>query len=375
MNSVVDLRKPGPRKHHPNLSPSSIVAIFQCACYAGRGESDDDADKGEQLHNYTQDIVIGKEPLEKLTLSEKESCEWAAEETTTIFDLHAPGEEIRIEEHLHIRNGAGKVILSGYADFNGGVLVVDLKSGLDYRPDLHYHKPQLHAYALAVMQKLGIDRVYCIEIYILSKRKREYWVTKTECEATLAAAIARRRNPDKYPLVNDFCKWCARLIWCPAINVLAWRTVELYARANGHESLFAAPERIECPETMAQALTIAKKVLAPLVKRIEEAAVKLSEKKEIPYYVRTESNPREKIVDVRAAFNKLPFDNGEFCTALSTTPNAVAEVYAEKFGLKKSQARQIVDGLLVDLVVKGDSNPTLKPLLQNQTKKRGRKAA
>lgn len=375
MNSVKDLRKPGPRKHHPHLSPSSIAAIFQCACYTGRGESDDDSDKGDQLHEYTQDLVADKSPSGKLERSEKEACEWAAEETVAIFDQHAPDKEIRIEEHLHIYDGAGKIISSGYADFNGEAVVVDLKSGLDYRPDLHYHKPQLHTYALAVMQRDKIDRVYCVEIYILAKRKREYWVSRTECEATIAAAIARRRNPEKYPLVNDYCKWCARLIWCPAINWLAWRTVELYAKANGNEELFAAPERIECPETMAQALTIAKKVLKPLTKCIEDAALKLSEKKEIPYYLRTGSNAREKIVDVRAAFNRLPFDNTEFCRALSATPNTVAEVYAEKFNLKKSQARQIVDGLLVDLIVKGDSNPTLKPLLQNQTKKRGRKAA
>lgn len=372
MNPVKDLRKPGPRGHHPTLSPSSIPAILQCACFTGRVESDDDAAKGNQLHDYSQDLVAGKVPSGLIERSEIEACEWAAGETVAVFDQYAPGEEVRIEENLEVRDGAGRVISSGYADFNGGAVVVDLKSGLDYRPDLHYHAPQLHIYALAVMQRTGGDRVLCVEIYILAKKKREYWVTKTEVEATIAAAIARRRNPGRQPLVNDFCKWCGRLIWCPAINRLAWRTVELYARANGYEEQFAAPERIECPETMAQALTIAKKVLTPLIKRIEEAALKLSETKELPYYIRTNSHPREKIVDVRSAFNRLPFDNKEMCSAMSTTPKAVAEVYAGKFGVSESQARQTVYGLLEDLIVKGDSNPTLKPLQQNQTKKRGR---
>ena len=375
MNPVRDLRQPGPREHHSNLSPSSIAAIFQCACYYGSGEDSDDADKGNQLHDATQDLVAGKMPAEGLNLSEKEACTWAAEEVHALFSQYEPEAEIRIEEKLHIYNGIGKEISSGYADFNGGALVPDLKSGLDYRPDLHYHKPQLHTYALGVMQRDKIDRVLCVEIYILAKKKREYWVTKTECEATIATAIARRRNPEKYPLVCDYCKWCARLMWCPAINNLAWRTVELYAKANGHEKLFAAPETIDCPEVMTQALTIAKKVLTPLIKRIEDAALKLSEKKEIPYYVRTNTNGREKIADVRAAFNRLPFDNKEFCEALSTTPKQVAEIYAKKFDLPESQARHTVEGLLVDLITTGESKPTLKPLLQNQTKKRGRKAA
>jgi len=378
MNQAKDLRKPGPREHHPNLGPSSLPAILQCACYIGRGESDDDAIKGDQIHDFTQDIVAGIVPdsdLYDLDKPERESCGWAADETLTIFDIHAPGEEIRIEERLETRDVAGRVISWGYADFNGGCVVADLKSGLDWRPDLHYYKPQLCDYALAVMQRKNFDRVLCVELYVMPNRKREYWVTRAECEAVVAAAIMRRRNPDKYPLVNDYCKWCGRLIWCPAINALAWRTVELYAKANGQESLFAAPERINCPETMAQALTIAKKVLTPLIKRIEDAALKFSEKKEIPYYVRTNSNPREKIMDVRAAFNRLPFDNKEFCRALSTTPKAVAEVYADKFDVSESQARQTVNGLLDDLIVKGESNPTLKPLLLNQTKKRGRKAA
>jgi CRISPR/Cas system-associated exonuclease Cas4 (RecB family) len=375
MNPVKDLRQPGPRSHHPYLSPSSIPAILQCACFVGRGESDDDANKGQQLHDATQDLVAGKKPTEGLMPSEKEACSWAAEEVHAIFNQYAPGEEIRIEEHLHIYDAAAREISSGYADFDGGAVVLDLKSGLDYRPDLHYHKPQLVTYALAVMQRDNVDRVFCVELYILAKKKREYWVTRTECEAIIAAAIARRQNPDKRPLVNDYCKWCARLIWCHAINSLAWRTFELYARANGQESLFACPEQIGCQETMAQALTIAKKVMKPLIDRIEAAALALSETKELPYYVRDMSRGREKIVDVRRAFNLLPFDNAEFSQTLSTTPKRVAEAYAEKFGVPESQARQTVDGLLADLIVKGESNPTLKPLLHNQTKKRGRKLA
>ncbi len=375
MNTIKDLRQLGPRSHHPNLSPSSISAIFQCACYTGRGESDDDAEKGTTLHDYTQDIVAGKEPTGKIELSEKEACAWAAEETLHIYEQYDSDEEVRIEEKLLVHDGKDRVISSGYTDFNSRVVVVDLKSGLDYRPDLHYHEPQLKTYALSNIQRYKIDQVLCVEIYILAKKKREYWVTRSECEATIAAAIARRNNPEKYPLVNDFCKWCGRLIWCQAINKLAWRTVELYAKANGQEELFAAPEKIDCPEAMAQALTIAKKILTPLIKRIEDAALKFTEDKEIPYYIRTKSNPREKIVDVRAAYNRLQLDNKEFCKALSTTPKAIAEVYAEKFDLPESQARSTIDGLLEDLVVRGESNPTLKPLLQNQTKKRRRKAA
>jgi hypothetical protein len=373
---VKDLRKQGPREHHPYLGPSSLPAILQCACYIGRGESDDDAVKGNQIHDYTQDIVAGIDPnhgVYDLDGSEREACWWAADQLLSLFDMHSHGEEIRMEERLETRDGSGRVISWGYADFNGGCVVADLKSGLDWRPDLHWYKPQLCDYALAVMQRENIDRVLCAELYVMPNRKREYWVTRAECEAMIAAAIARRRNPDKQPLANDYCKWCSRLIWCPAINALAWRTVELYAKAYGQEALMAAPEHIECPEVMAQALTIAKKIMTPLVKRIEDAALKLSAKKEIPYYTRANSNAREKIVDVHSAFNRLPFDNKEFCRALSTTPKAVAGVYAEKFAIPESQARRTVDGLLEDLIVRGESNPTLKPLLQNQTKRRGRK--
>jgi hypothetical protein len=369
MNSIKDFRKTGERSHHKTLSPSSLPAIMQCACYAGRGESDDDAAKGNQLHDATMDLCIDKKPkgLEK---SELEACEWAKTETLALFEQYDSGEEIRMEEQLKVVNGKGVVISSGYADFNSTHVVIDLKSGLDFRPDLHYYKPQLCDYALAVMQRSNIDRVLCVELYILPNKKREYWVTKTECETIIACCIARRSNPDKKPLLNDYCKWCARLIWCSAVNAIAWRTVELYAKANGMEELFACPEKITCAETVAQALTISKKILKPLQERIEDAALKFSEKNQIPYYIRTKSNPREKIVDVRAAFNRLPLDNKEFSAALSTTPKAVAEIYAEKFDIPEAQAKSVVYGLLDTLIVKGESNPTLKPLLHNQTKKK-----
>lgn len=380
MNPVKDLRgAPGvARPHHPNLGPSSLPAILQCACYVGRGESDDDATRGNKIHDHSQNLTAGIVAPTDLDKSEQEACQWAADEVHAICDTYAPGEEIRIEECLETRDASGRVISWGYADWNCGCVVIDAKSGFDYRPDLHWYKPQLGDYALSRMQTLGVDRIYCAEIYVLPNRKREYWITKSECEAYISAAITRRNNPDKKPLCNDYCKYCGRLFWCTSVNALAWRTVELFAQANGHAELFACPEQIKCAEIMAQALTIWKKVMAPLGERIEAAALALAEKlktdnKELPYYTLDNSRPREKIVDVRAAFNRMPLDDKDFCRALSTTPKQLAVVYADKFGVSEKQAKNTINALCGDLIISGESNPTLKPLLQNQTKKRGRK--
>ena len=376
MNPVKDLRQSGPRPHHPNLSPSSIPALLQCACFVGRGESDDDANTGNQIHDHVQNIVAGINAPTDLDRGQREACEWAAAEVLTLADIHAPGEEIRIEERMEVKDAAGNIISWGFADFNVGILLPDLKSGLDWRPDLHWHKPQLATYALARMQKLGVDKILCVEIYVLSNRKREYWVTRSEAEAYIAAAIARRRDPDKRPLCCDYCKWCGRIVWCQAVNALAWRTLELFARANGHADLFANPEQIDCAETMAQALTIYKKIIVPLGKRIEDAALALSDKlhaegKEIPYYTREMSRTREKIVDVRTAFNRMPpeIDSQMFSQAISTTPKAVAEVYAQTFGVTEKLARKFVNENLGDLITAGESSVTLKPLMNNQTKR------
>jgi hypothetical protein len=376
MNPVKDLRVSGPRPHHPNLGPSSIPALLQCACFAGRGESDDDANTGNLIHDHAQNLVAGIEAPTTLDRGQQEACEWAANEVKTLADIHAPGEEIRIEERLEVAGADGKIVSWGFADFNVGILLPDLKSGLDWRPDLHWHKPQLATYALARMQKLGVDKILCVEIYVLPNRKREYWITRSEAEAYIAAAIARRNDPERRPLCCDYCKWCRRIVWCPAVNAIAWRTVELFARANGNAELFACPEHIDCSETMAQALTIYKKVIVPLGKRIEDAALALSDKlhaegKEIPYYTRELSRTREKIVDVRTAFNRMPeqIDSATFSQAISTTPKAVSEVYARTMGLPEKVARKAVNELLEDLIVCGESSVTLKPLMNNQTKR------
>ncbi|MFA5714971.1 MAG: hypothetical protein WC998_04490 [Candidatus Paceibacterota bacterium] len=379
VNPIKDLRgkKGEPRPHHPNLGPSSIPAILQCACFVGRGESDDDANKGNEIHNHCQNLTAGIDAPTTLDRGERDACGWAAGEVKAIFGTYAPGEEIRIEEKHEVKDGSGRSVSWGYSDWNGGAVVIDAKSGLDWRPDLHWYKPQLGTYALAIMQRSAVERVLCVELYVLPNRKREYWITKIECEAYIAAAITRRRNPEKKPVCCDYCKWCGRLIWCTAVNALAWRTVELFAQASGKAELFASPEQISCPETMAQALTVWKKIMVPLGARIESAALALAQKlkpdgKELPYYVLDNSRSRDKIVDVREAFNRLPFDNPTFCRALETTPKRVADVYSEVFGVPERQARRTVDELCGDLIVSGESNPTLKPILQNQTKKRGR---
>jgi hypothetical protein len=128
---------------------------------------------------------------------------------------------------------------------------------------------------------------------------------------------------------------------------------------------------------MAQALTIYKKIIVPLGKRIEDAALALSDKlhaegKEIPYYTREMSRTREKIVDVRTAFNRMPpeIDSQMFSQAISTTPKAVAEVYAHTFGVTEKLARKFVNENLGDLITAGESSVTLKPLMSNQTKRR-----
>jgi hypothetical protein len=149
------------------------------------------------MHDHVQNIVAGINAPTDLDRGQREACEWAAAEVLTLADIHAPGDEIRIEERMEVKDAAGNIISWGFADFNVGTLLPDLKSGLDWRPDLHWHKPQLATYALARMQKLGVDKILCVEIYVLPNRKREYWVTRSEAEASALLRLLQMVRPHR----------------------------------------------------------------------------------------------------------------------------------------------------------------------------------
>ena len=374
--NVIDLRKSGPRKHH-STSPSSIPALLQCSLYRSGGESTDDNEKGTLMHDYAQDIVAAKTPNPAgLEMIDREDCVWAAEETKYLFSENAPESDCTIEEYLEVRDGSGRIITAGFADFNGYNIVADLKGGLDYRPDLHYYEPQLRMYALAKMQKNNIDRILCAEIYMKSRKVRKYWTTRTECEVTIAAALKRRNNPDAYPVINDYCHYCARLQWCPAVNKIFLRTAELLAAAMGNLDMIAVPEKIECGIIMSQMLTVWKKVVKPFGESIEKSALELVDrtKTDIPYYVKEKTRGRATVSDVLKAFDRVPVSQEEFASAMTLSTPKLAEILAQKQGMGVKEARGVIDGLLEDLIVYGESNDTLKPLLHNQNRKRANKA-
>lgn len=378
---IVDLRSNGPQEHHKTLSPSSAPAILQCACFVSSGSGSKDTSKGTDLHNITMNLFCGKEIDNNIDLSDRDDCQWAANETKGVFERELPGSDVRIEEKLKIVTG--KVVASyGHADFNGNNdvvgIIVDLKGGLDFKIWNHYYEPQLKIYALALFQKNpSIEKVLCVEVYIKPQKKRSYWVTRLDCEVNFSAIVRRRSNPHKRPCVCDYCGWCGNLLFCPAINKIAYRTAELFSDTLNIIDKLREPENIDCPLIMAQALSVAREVFKPLIERIEQAAVLFSEKHEIPYYERKKSIPRKEVENPLEAFNRIPLSDKEFAKSLKVSLTVLSNQYARKYGTTVKQARFTVENLLDDLIVsnksEGEDKYRLEGLLFNQTKKRGRR--
>jgi len=374
---IIDLRKPNEKQvHHKHLAPSSAPAILQCACYWANSEGSDDTDKGTDLHNITMDMVCEKSIRDDVDLSDRDDCRWAADEVLRIFEMEIPGADIRIEEEGKIITG--KVVASfGHMDFNGNRedigVILDLKGGLDFNIWNHYYEPQLKMYALMQFQKYPeIQKILCGEIYIKPNKKRLYWVNKNECEVNFAALVRRRSNPNKRPCLNDYCKYCARIIWCEAINKLATRTTELYSDVMNIVDDLRDPDKIDCPLIMAQALNVARQIYKPLIEKIEGSALALSEMLELPYFERKKTIRKKKISDPLAAFDRVPLKDTEFANALNLSVVELSKEYAKKYGVPVKHARHTVENLLDDLFVENEDKEDkfkLESLLFNQTKK------
>jgi hypothetical protein len=353
-------------KHH-ELAPSSAPGLLQCASFeshSGRTAfSDPDADKGILIHEYTEGLLRGVDLLfdddtnSSLDENDKEKCRIGAKKIKEYCESIFFGGEFYTEVKVKIANSEGTVISCGTQDIDySGIVGGDIKSGFDYRPHNHDHRPQQAFYALGMMQKYGNDSIKWFEYFVMPETMVTYEFTRHECETMVEAVYRRKYSENKKQEPGTFCKYCAHLQNCPEV-MRQLKVVQVSYTIVEDDIL--NPEAITDPGKMAAALAFSKSILKQTAKRLEALAENVAQAglsmaltgASIPGYEIKERS-RKTVSDVEAAFNYMQLPGKDFLKACSVSLPKLADAYYDHVKDKglgkvtKKTARETVEGTL-----------------------------
>jgi hypothetical protein len=339
-------------EHHPTLSPSSLPMLEQCPCFE-RGE---DAaalalepretvsyrDRGSELHKVFEHLLRGHEiPKEiVLTPNEKEQVEWAVDYVKVHSSLEDP---LEIEQPLILLDETFSIVTFGTGDAVNGPRVFDLKTG-----DYHNYWLQMACYGLMQMDRIGCDLT---NVYVMFSRFRNVHllaITRDEATRKIFAVVQSVLDPNKKPKANPYCRWCRKVMTCPAVVKLL-------------EGIDADHYEITGPEELSRALTTAR-ILTEWAKRIEIHAKNLAlAGVEIPYfYLKSRKGARE-IMDVKRAYELSGLTPNQFIALCNLPIGALEDAISEDLGLSRSAAKKIVNERLAAVIQRRAPTVRLTP--------------
>jgi len=347
-------------------SPSSWPALMQCGQYESSPFESNDASIGTEMHRYCLEFKMPElfgEPNDKPFVSmvkdvgdeQIEACDTICQK---LYDECIESGEAFSEARYELEVKGPDY--RGRLDFLYMPILADFKSGLDFRPHLHYHRPQLSGYAAVIMEDNCMEKMLCAEVFIMPGKLNLYWITLDEAKAI--AESVRQKHGVTPPQCCQHCTMCAKLLRCPAVNRQIKMVGELFQDLKAPENIMS-PDKITDPKEMSVALTFVKNVLKGYAKkmtdpdsksgikeRVEAAALLMSEKETIPYYIRKVTASKRKVVDVSGAidaFEKSGLQKKDLFPALSFTLDPLKRIVQKCLGIKTlKESEQLAKGIL-----------------------------
>jgi hypothetical protein len=338
--------------HHPTLAPSSLPMLELCPCFE-RGE---DAaalalephevtsykDRGSQLHLVFEHVLAGL-PMDceiHLSPTEKEQIQWAVDYVKVHASLEDP---LEIEQHLVLLDDKFNIITHGTGDAVNGPRVFDLKTG-----DYHNYWLQMATYGLMQMDRIGTDMV---NVYVMFSRFHNVHllpITREEATRRVMTVVASVLDPNKKPKANPYCRWCRKVMTCPAVVKLL-------------EGVDVANHEINDPAELSLALKNAR-ILAEWVKRIELHAKNLAiAGVEIPYFFLKSRQGAREIMDVKRAYELAGLPPDQFIALCSLPVGALEDAIAIKENIPRSRAKKVINERLAAVLQRRAPTVRLTP--------------
>lgn len=320
------------------LRPSVLPALVLSPLFV-RAPVGENAMSGTDRHAALEAFLRDDESLcNMLPDNEAAAVRWAKD----YIQLHANTAEqpLLLEQKLYVYRDV-EVIMEGTLDVICGDEIFDLKwMKRDY-------KPQMAAYALALMQIRGTTECTYHVLHGATMRAEKRKMTRIEAEI-IVYSIIDAVKATKVCRTSEYCSWCIK---APTCDVLINKIKDVALVEQQDElSAYTAEQLGEILNTASRAVVWAEKVR----ERVKELAIA---GQEIDGYTLAERKnvvtvPSEKLAEAFVATN-LP--SAKFLQACKLSLPSLATVYAEHTGLPVSDAKRAIHNLLSDLIPEAGS--------------------
>ncbi len=329
-------------KHHPIFSPSSFPMLAECPCFE---RSHDEAaillepsektttyrDRGTLLHEVFASELAAVESPDKgyLTPHELEGIEWAVD---YVLAHITKGWPVEIEQQVVLLDDGFHIVTFGTADVLNGPQVFDLKTG-----DYHNYWLQIAVYALAQMDRIGIDETEVKVLFSRFKKAHELRISREEARGRIFAVVEKVIDPTKKPRANPYCRWCRKISKCPAVVHLAsGERIKNY--------------KYDEPNELAHALFRAR-LLKDWAAQIEQDAKKMALAGiELPGFELKSRQGAREIVDVKRAHELSGLPPDEFLALCNLPVGALEDLIAEREKIGKTAAKRQINLALSEVI-------------------------
>jgi hypothetical protein len=288
---------------------SALPKLQKCPCFESAGGTSPAASRGTKLDSVIRRTLQGEDCMAELSAEDQEAAKRGVE---MVKSLVPEGTELETREsELWVKTPGMDHV--GTEDIRAQKIRVsyDVKSGQVYD-----YEAQMAAYALGNMTRFFEPEWTCYLLFVDQNRVVEHKFTMDSATELVESIIKSYNDPDKKPVSNSYCGWCAKKNTCPQVVKPTEQTLRV---VNNEVSIDTLKAQLAEPEKLGKflkACNIFKKELWDWAK--EEAKAKLERGEEVPGW---------RLSKVKGAEEYTPEVVAEAAQATGATFKELAELY------------------------------------------------
>ena len=188
---------------------SSLPKLAECPCFENKpGEAGAAAARGTRLDAAFRAGLSQEKSTVELLVEELAAVAWAV---ATVEDLARGAKILSADEECKVRTPGMEHVGTADAIIPERFLVLDLKSG-----QVRNYREQVAAYALGLMEQYFADRWTCVLLFCDLQKVVTHEFTYAEAAELVEGILKAARDPERKPVLCDYCNWCAFSTSCKA---------------------------------------------------------------------------------------------------------------------------------------------------------------
>jgi hypothetical protein len=252
---------------------SALPKLQKCPCFESAGGTSPAASRGTKIDSVIRRTLQGEDCIAELDTNDQEAALRGIE---MVKSLVPEGTELETREsELWVKTPGIEHV--GTEDIRAEKIRVsfDVKSG-----QIYDYEAQMGAYALGNMTRFFEPEWTCYLLFVDQNQVVEHKFTMDSATQLVESIIKRYNDPNKVPVSNSYCGWCANKNTCPQVVKPTEQTLRV---VNNEVSIDTLKAQLAEPDKLGKflkACNIFKKELWDWAK--EEAKARLERGEEVP---------------------------------------------------------------------------------------------